>query len=120
MSREPGEDATARAASAARRAREVEERLRDLRAGKPSTPDDVRRAEHAAELERELSAGAHHRAAQAHLESAKSHRQAAELLRAAGHPEQAAEHLRKAEIDEGAARDDDAAVRPRPKSEPAP
>ena len=120
MSRGAGQDATSRAAAAARRVHEVEERLRDLRAGKPSTPEDVQRAEQAAGLERELSAGAHHRAAQAHWESAKSHRQASDVLRAAGHSEQAAEHLRKAELDEAAAQSDDATALPDLAGEPTP
>lgn len=110
MSKRLGGEAAARAASAAERAHDITGRLRALRAGEPTTTDDVRQAELAAELERERSAGAYRRAAEAHLESARSHRQAAELLDAAGHPEQAAEHRRKAVLDEEAARlDEDAA-----------
>jgi hypothetical protein len=98
-----GSEAGERARAAGRRAEELEDRLRRLRAGEPVTDADSERAAEAAVLELGRSAVAHRRASAAHQRGAQLHRDAADVAEVGGHPDQATRHR------EAARRDDDAA-----------
>jgi hypothetical protein len=107
MSSKRGEEAAERAKSAAHRVEELEERSKRLRAGETVTPEDLAKAEAAADDERIANKRAEERAKQAHLAAADMHRDAATVLQDTGHSDQAEEHRQAALNDERAAEEEE-------------
>ena len=107
---EPDDDAGSRARAADARAHELRERLARIKAGEPTTEEDVEHARQAAIDSALRDERAHERAAAAHRRAADAHRSAAAVAERSGQSERAREHRSAADADDRAGiADDDAA-----------